>query len=159
MTPAEKPRLYREAAAKILAALEDEDDPLVWMSTIPAVLKEDFGFLWVGFYLARGGELRVGPYQGGLACLRIPFERGVCGAAARTGETMVVPDVHEFDGHIACDSRAESEIVVPVWDAAGRLRAVLDVDSEYPAHFDRIDQDHLEELVSHMQSLAWSDPN
>src|SRR5262249_15347677 len=107
-------------------------------------------YFWAGFYLVdaqRPRELVVGPYQGTLGCLRIPFGRGVCGTAAATGETQLVPDVHAFPGHIACDSRSASEIVVPVRDAAGRLIAVFDVDSEQPAAFDAFDQGGLEAIL------------
>jgi GAF domain-containing protein len=96
---------------------------------------------------AKGDELVVGPYQGTLGCLRIAFGRGVCGTAAATGRTQLVEDVHAFPGHIACDSRSQSEIVVPVRDADGRLIAVLDVDSDRPAAFDAVDQLWLEQIV------------
>lgn len=106
-------------------------------------------FFWTGFYVVdplKPEELVVGPYQGTLGCLRIPFGKGVCGAAAERKETVLVPDVHAFPGHIACDSRTNSEIVVPVLDAQGRLAAVLDVDSEEPDAFDEVDQAGLEAI-------------
>ncbi len=149
--------VYREALEKIYAALEGESDPIVWMATIAAVLKEDLGYLWVGFYLAGDNELTIGPYQGSLACLRIPFDRGVCGACARRRQTVIVADVHEFEGHIACDSRSQSEIVVPVFDASNQLRAVLDVDSDRRGDFGAIDREPLEQLAAAMRDLSWSE--
>lgn len=106
-------------------------------------------FFWTGFYVVdplKPSELVVGPYQGTLGCLRIPFGKGVCGACAESEKTLIVPDVHAFPGHIACDSRTNSEIVVPVFDAAGRLAAILDVDSEQPDAFDEVDRSGLETI-------------
>src|SRR5690606_5162100 len=105
---------------------------------------------WTGFYgvdPAKGNELVVGPYQGTLGCLRIAFGRGVCGTAAATGRTQIVQDVHAFPGHIACDPRSASEIVVPVFDRSGALIAVLDVDAEQKAAFDAVDAERLERLM------------
>ena len=107
-------------------------------------------FFWTGFYVvdqAKERELVVGPYQGTLGCLRIAFSRGVCGAAAASGQTQLVPDVHAFPGHIACDGRSQSEVVVPVFDASGALIAVLDVDSDRPAAFDEVDVEWLERIL------------
>jgi GAF domain-containing protein len=112
-------------------------------------------FFWTGFYLVDAGdELVVGPYQGTLGCLRIGFGKGVCGAAAQQRASIIVPDVHAFPGHIACDSRSNSEIVVPVFDAAGALAAVLDVDSTSFAAFDVIDQAGLEAICADLLTLA-----
>jgi GAF domain-containing protein len=124
-------------------------DPVAIMATMSCLLYHGFGHLWVGFYrvVEPGRLLRVGPYQGTLGCLEIEFGRGVCGTAAATGRTVVVPDVNLFPGHIACDARAQSEIVVPVRDASGALVAVLDVDSEHRAAFDHNDARGLEGLV------------
>ena len=108
-------------------------------------------FYWTGFYVVdplKPSELVVGPYQGTLGCLRIPFGRGVCGTAAETKRTLIVPDVHAFEGHIACDSKTRSEIVVPVLDAAGQLAAVLDVDSEQTDAFDAVDRVGLEAICA-----------
>ncbi|MGJ8694776.1 MAG: GAF domain-containing protein [Verrucomicrobiaceae bacterium] len=105
-------------------------------------------FFWTGFYRVVGDTLVIGPYQGTVGCLRIPFGKGVCGEAALSGETQVVANVHEFPGHIACDSRSNSEIVVPVRDRKGDLIAVLDIDSEDLGHFDEVDRAQLEALVS-----------
>jgi GAF domain-containing protein len=145
----EKARIYESARADLAAILEGEDDPIARMSTISSVLKEKLPWAsWVGFYrVTEPGLLVVGPYQGGIGCLRIPFTRGVCGAAARTGTTQVIPDVHAFPGHIACDAGARSEIVLPVRDHRGEIVAVLDIDSREPAAFDEEDRRQLEMLI------------
>lgn len=122
-------------------------------ATAACLLSQAFAprFFWTGFYVVdpdKPGELVVGPYQGTLGCLRIPFGKGVCGAAAERGETVLVPDVHAFPGHIACDSRSRSEIVVPVFAPGGELAAVLDVDSTEPDAFDSVDQDGLEAICA-----------
>lgn len=125
-----------------------EDDPIAAMATVSCLVHHAFGYLWTGFYrVVKPGLLRVGPYQGTLGCIDIAFERGVCGAAARTGTTQLVPDVHAFPGHIACDGRSQSEIVVPVFDRTGALIAVFDVDSEKKGTFDETDRLHLERLM------------
>ena len=136
-----KPEAYRELDAQlraVLAGLDPAEDAVAGMATVSCLVHHAFGHLWTGFYrvVAPGRLLRVGPYQGTLGCLDITFGRGVCGTAAAEGRTVVVADVEAFPGHIACDARSRSEIVVPVWDAAGALVAVLDVDSERPGAFD-----------------------
>lgn len=146
---------YEELLSQLSGILQQEDDPVAWMATAACLLKERFGFLWVGFYRVVGEELRVGPYQGTLGCLRIPFGSGVCGSCARQQRTIVVPDVHDFPGHITCDVRARSEIVVPVHSRDGALRAVLDVDSDQEAAFDGVDQRYLEVLAEQMKDLQW----
>ena len=149
--PAAKAERYRVIQAEILAVLAGEPDRIARMATVAAMLAQSFEqYFWTGFYRVDAGkpdELVVGPYQGTLGCLRIAFGRGVCGTAAARAKTQVVPDVHAFPGHIACDSRSASEIVVPVFDAEGRLIALLDVDSERPAAFDAVDAEALEGLV------------
>jgi GAF domain-containing protein len=144
--------LYAQVGAEIAAVLEGEADVTARMATVAAMLAATFEhYFWTGFYRVdpeRPRELVVGPYQGTLGCLRIPFGRGVCGAAAASGATQLVADVHAFPGHIACDSRSASEIVVPVFDKAGRLIAVFDVDSEQPAAFDAIDRAGLERILA-----------
>ncbi len=147
---------YNQLKRAAVAILGEETDPLAWMSTLSCLIRETMGFYWVGFYVVRDGELVVGPYQGTLGCLRISFDRGVCGACARRRETVIVPDVHAFPGHIACDARSQSEIVSPVFDAEGRLRAVLDIDSDELNSFDEEDGQHLEELLSRMRGLRWT---
>jgi GAF domain-containing protein len=147
-----KAELYAQVAAEIASVLEGEPDLVARMATVAAMLAATFEhYFWTGFYrvdLERPGELTVGPYQGSLGCLRIGFGRGVCGAAAASGRTQLVPDVHAFPGHIACDSRSASEIVVPVFDRERRLIAVFDVDSERPAAFDTVDQAGLEAILA-----------
>jgi GAF domain-containing protein len=140
---------YAYLERSLRATLDGIADPIAMMATLSCVLHQGFGHLWAGFYRVAvpGHLLRVGPYQGSLGCLEIEFGRGVCGTAAATGKTVVVPDVTKFPGHIACDARARSEIVVPVRDANGDLIAVLDIDSERPAAFDHNDIAGLESLV------------
>jgi GAF domain-containing protein len=149
---ADKEEAYLTVSAEIAAVLEGETDAVARMATLSCLLHQAFGhFFWTGFYVvdpAKGDELVVGPYQGTLGCLRIPFGQGVCGTAAATGETQIVEDVHAFPGHIACDARTNSEIVVPVRDAGGRLIAVLDIDSEASAAFDGTDARHLEKILA-----------
>ena len=131
----------------VLAGVHDE---IAEMATLSCLLHHAFGHLWTGFYRVVEPDrlLRVGPYQGTLGCLDIAFGRGVCGTAAAERRTVVVEDVHAFPGHIACDGRSRSEIVVPVLDADGRLLAVLDVDSEHRAAFDDADRAGLGRLVA-----------
>jgi L-methionine (R)-S-oxide reductase len=142
-------RDYSEVRARIRAVCEGEDDAVALMATVACELYHSFGdFDWVGFYrVTAPGVLKIGPYQGGHGCLVIPFERGVCGAAAREMRTQVVRDVDEFPGHIACAASTRSEIVVPVTDGAGALVGVLDVDSDRPAAFDEADATALEAIV------------
>ena len=152
MTPEEKSRRYAEVEKEIAAVLAGENNLIARMSTTANILHHSFDhFFWTGFYLVdeqKPNELVVGPYQGTLGCLRIAFGKGVCGTAAQTRETVIVDDVHEFPGHIACDARSESEIVTPVLDASGALIAVLDVDSDQRAMFDEIDRQGLEKIVA-----------
>jgi L-methionine (R)-S-oxide reductase len=149
--PSEKQARYAVLADKICAVLAGEPNLTARMATVAAMLAEGFsGFLWTGFYLVdpdRAGELVIGPYQGRLGCLRIQFERGVCGAAATQRRTIVVPDVEAFPGHITCDSRSRSEIVAPVFGRGGELIGVLDIDSAELAAFDEVDAQALEDLL------------
>ena len=148
-----RPEAYAQLDAHVRAVLAGITDPVAGMATVSCLVHHAFGHLWTGFYrVVEDGPtpdrlLRVGPYQGTLGCLEIAFGRGVCGTAAAEGRTVVVDDVEAFPGHIACDGRSRSEIVVPVWDAAGRLLAVLDVDSDQVAAFDDADRAGLERLV------------
>lgn len=141
---------YRTLRTSIEGLLDGEDDWIAAMATVSCELHHGFAsYDWTGFYRAVSPELLViGPYQGGHGCLRIPFERGVCGAAARSRETQLVPDVNAFADHIACSSTTQSEIVVPVLRPDGTVLAVLDVDSDAPAAFDAVDQEHLESLAA-----------
>jgi L-methionine (R)-S-oxide reductase len=150
--PAGKAQRYLTIGKEIAAVLAGEPDLTARMSTMASMLAASFDhYLWTGFYRvdpAQPRELVVGPYQGTLGCLRIAFGRGVCGTAAASGETQVVADVHIFPGHIACDTRAMSEIVVPVFDPQGELIAVFDVDSASPGAFDKVDAAGLEAIVA-----------
>lgn len=138
--------IYREILPQIEALLSG--DEIADFANVAAVLKQVFGFFWVGFYRVTEPEvLTVGPYQGDLACLSIPFDKGVCGAAARGQETVIVPDVEKFPGHIACSSKSRSEIVVP-YVRDGQTRFVLDVDSDRLDDFSAVDQRYLERVVA-----------
>ena len=143
-------RDYQDVTARILALCEGEEDVISLMATISAELYHSFdGFDWVGFYRVTAPQiLKIGPYQGGHGCLVIPFDKGVCGAAARTQTTQLVDDVHSFDGHIACSSSTQSEVVIPVFDRADNLLGVLDIDSDRPSFFNSFDVTHLTKLLS-----------
>ncbi len=156
----QKEEIYRQVTDAIRATLEGETDLIASMATIACLLHHSLDhFFWTGFYrVVAPGELLIGSYQGTLGCLHISFDRGVCGAAARSEETIVVPNVHQFPGHIACDSNSKSEIVVPVFDDRDELIAVLDVDSaEYDA-FDEVDKRHLEEIVTFLRNKTTLSP-
>lgn len=144
---------YERIAREIAAVIDGETSITARYATAACLLAHAFAprFFWTGFYVvdpARGDELVVGPYQGTLGCLRIRFGKGVCGAAAAARETLIVPDVHAFPGHIACDAQSRSEIVVPVFDAAGDLAAVLDVDSTQLDAFGEDDRVGLEAVCA-----------
>lgn len=143
-----KHELYQQATTEINAILDQESNMILKMATINCVLKQHLPYYyWVGFYCVNDGQLMVGPYQGTLGCLHIPFSKGICGRAARLETTQIVVDVHADPAHIACDSRTNSEIVLPVWDNGGRLIAVFDIDSTEKDSFDAIDQQYLEALI------------
>lgn len=145
-----KARAYAELRGHSDAILQGVDDEVTAMATISALVHHAFGHLWTGFYrvVEPGQLLRVGPYQGGLGCLDIEFGRGVCGTAAAESKTVIVPDVEKYPGHITCDARSRSEIVVPVFGRQGDLIAVLDIDSDRLNAFDAEDARELEQLVS-----------
>ncbi len=149
--PAEKAERYATVAEEIVSVLDGEPNLTARMATVASMLAASFDtFFWTGFYVVdpqKERELVVGPYQGTLGCLRIAFGRGVCGTAAATGQTQLVPDVHAFPGHIACDGLSASEVVVPVFDGAGQLIAVFDVDSTKLAAFDEVDAQWLEKIL------------
>ena len=136
---------YGELAARIGALCDGETDPVALMATVACEVHHfDNRFDWTGFYRVVAPELlKIGPYQGGHGCLVIPFDRGVCGAAARSGEVQLVDDVEAFPGHIACSSSTRSELVLPVWNRAGDLIAVFDIDSDQPAAFTEEDAEAL----------------
>jgi L-methionine (R)-S-oxide reductase len=151
----DKATAYRELSAEVASVVKGETSRTARYATTVSLLVSAFGgrFFWCGFYEVdplKPNELVVGPYQGTLGCMRIAFGKGVCGAAAAKRKTIIVPDVHAFPGHIACDSRSNSEIVVPVFDPAGVLVAVLDVDSTEFAAFDDVDQKGLEAICRAM---------
>ena len=150
--PAARLAHYEAVIAGIRALLDGEDDWIAAMASVACELHQAFAYFdWTGFYRAVGAELLViGPYQGGHGCLRIPFSKGVCGAAARTRTTQRVADVDAFPGHIACASSTRAELVVPIVTPAGRLLGVLDVDSDTPAAFDAVDQAQLEALCAEL---------
>jgi L-methionine (R)-S-oxide reductase len=145
-----KREAYAQLDAHLRAVLDGVADDIAAMATMSALIHHGFGFLWTGFYrvVEPGRLLRVGPYQGTLGCLEIAFGRGVCGTAAATGAPVLVPDVSDFAGHIACDVRARSEIVLPVRDVSGAVWAVLDVDADRVGAFDDDDLTGLSRLVA-----------
>ena len=140
---------YAALARTVAALTEGETDEVALMATVTCeVHHADERFDWTGFYRVTAPEmLKIGPYQGGHGCLQIPFSRGVCGAAARTGQTQLVPDVNAFDGHIACASSTQSELVLPVRNKAGELIAVFDIDSDQPAAFTETDAIELDAIL------------
>ena len=143
---ADRQTVYKEIIPQIDALVAGERDITVNLANIAAVLKEAFGFFWVGFYLKKGEQLVLGPFQGPLACTRIGFDQGVCGHAYTTRQTTIVPNVDEFPGHIACSTAARSEIVVPIFDDA-EVFGVLDVDSDKLADFSEADAAGLGEIA------------
>ena len=144
----EKEEKYRLLERQLAALLEGETDPIAKMANVAAVLHAEFGFWWTGFYRVAGEELILGPFQGPVACMHIPFGKGVCGTAWARNESVVVPDVEAFPGHIACSAASRSEIVVPVHGPDGAVTAVLDIDSDKLGTFDEVDQAWLERIVT-----------
>ena len=141
-----KEKRYDELYKQIRSILEGETDPVANMANTAAMIHETFDFWWTGFYIVRDNQLVLGPFQGPVACTRIPFGKGVCGSAWKRQETIVVPDVEEFPGHIACSSLSRSEIVVPIFDG-NDVKAVLDIDSKELSTFDETDRLWLEKIV------------
>ena len=139
---------YALISRQMAALVEGETDIIAKMANVAAVLHETFGFWWTGFYRVAGDELILGPFQGPVACMHIPFGKGVCGTAWKRNESVVVPDVEAFPGHIACSSASRSEIVVPVHGVDGAVTAVLDIDSDRLATFDETDRIWLEKIVT-----------
>lgn len=164
ITATDKAGIYEEILPQIRTITEGESDIIANAANIAAILKEAFGFFWVGFYFVRPAgesemsdgkkeaELVLGPFQGPLACTRIKYGKGVCGTAWKEGRTLVVPDVDAFPGHIACSSLSRSEIVVPIYSAMepNKIMAVLDIDSKELSTFDQADAFYLEQLVQIM---------
>lgn len=143
----EKEEKYKLLKQQIEALVAGEDDSVSVMANVSAAIHQEMGFFWTGFYIVKGDELHLGPFQGSVACMHIPFGRGVCGTAWQRAETIVVPDVEQFPGHIACSSLSRSEIVVPIFNASREVVAVLDIDSRELNTFDDIDRDWLEQIV------------
>lgn len=141
-----KEEMYSSLIPQISGLLTGEDDLIANLANIAAALKEQFQWFWVGFYLVKNDELVLGPFQGPVACTRIKKGKGVCGASWAKGKTIIVADVDQFPGHIACASASRSEIVLPIWKNH-QIIGVLDVDSEYLAHFDEIDARYLKEII------------
>lgn len=143
----DKEAQYLSLIPQITALVLGEEDQIANMANVAAALKEQFKWFWVGFYLVKGDELVLGPFQGPVACTRIKKGKGVCGASWQRNEILVVPDVDQFPGHIACASASKSEIVLPVYNR-GEIIGVLDVDSEYLSHFNEVDAKYLKQIVS-----------
>ena len=141
-----KAQKYQEIYKQIESVTDGESDMIANMANSAALLHEAFGFWWTGFYIVKENELVLGPFQGPVACTRIGFGKGVCGSAWKRRETIVVPNVHEFPGHIACSSLSQSEIVVPIF-SNDEVYAVLDIDSKELSTFDETDQEWLEKIV------------
>lgn len=156
---ASRETVYAEIVPQIESLIQGESDLTANLANVAAVLKEAFGFFWVGFYLVKGDQLVLGPFQGPLACTRIDFRKGVCGHAYTTRETVVVPNVEEFPGHIACSSAARSEIVVPILSNHGAVFGVLDVDSDKLDDFGEADRVGLSEVTGVIERFTQSHTN
>ena len=143
-----KEEQYKLLVSQIASLIEGEKDLIAVMSNVAAAIHQMMGFWWTGFYRVADDELVLGPFQGPVACMHIAFGKGVCGTAWQRAETVIVPDVEQFPGHIACSSASRSEIVVPVFGIDGKVTAVLDIDSDQLATFDEIDRKYLEEICS-----------
>jgi GAF domain-containing protein len=142
-----KEEIYLQILPQLKALVQDEEDWIANLANTCALLKEAFNWWWVGFYLVKNQELVLGPFQGPIACTRIAIGKGVCGTAWQQQKTIIVPNVHEFPGHIACSSASLSEIVLPIFGSNQEVIGVLDVDSEFLACFDEIDARYLEEVL------------
>ena len=145
-----KEETYKLLVSQIASLIDGEKDTIAIMSNVAAAIHQTMGFWWTGFYRVVDDELVLGPFQGPVACMHIPYGKGVCGTAWQRAETVVVPDVEQFPGHIACSSESKSEIVVPVFNSNGKVTAVLDIDSERLATFDDVDCKYLEDICKLM---------
>ena len=145
---------YTATLREIEIRLEKGGDFIADLGNVAAVLKKRFGFFWVGFYLLKNNQLVLGPFQGSPACVFLKFGEGVCGTCVKQGKTLIVPDVHQFPGHVVCDPNSKSEIVIPLFDQDQSIRGVLDIDSDREDNFDIVDQDNLEK-VSELLKSRW----
>ena len=148
-----KTEQYQLLSEQIRSLIEDETDMVAIMANICAAIHETMGFFWTGFYRVKGDELILGPFQGPVACMHIAYGRGVCGTAWKERRSIVVPDVEQFPGHIACSSLSKSEIVVPVFSKGGEVIAVLDIDSKELGTFDDIDRKYLEGICQMLTAI------
>ena len=146
-------KIYEEIAPQVSSLVAGESDLVANLANITAILKEAFGFFWVGFYLKKGNQLVLNAFQGTLACTRIEFDKGVCGRAYTTREIVIVPNVEEFDGHIACSFESKSEIVLPIFDRQGEVFGVLDVDSDRLDDFSQTDAEGLQKIVKIIEKI------
>lgn len=146
-TDTDRATIYNALFPQIQALVETESDLIANLANVTAALKEAFGFFWVGFYIVKEGQLVLGPFQGPIACTRIAFDKGVCGASYTRQETIIVPDVEAFPGHIACNSASKSEIVLPVFHRNGTVAMVLDVDSDKLDDFSEVDAVELGKIM------------
>ena len=150
----EKEEKYSLLTEQIKSLTEGETDAIAVMANVCAAIQQEMGFFWTGFYRVVGNELLLGPFQGPVACMHIPFGKGVCGSAWKQHKTIVVPDVEQFPGHIACSSLSRSEIVVPLFSDSGEVTAVLDIDSKELATFDDTDRTYLEAICGLIASIV-----
>ncbi len=145
---------YRWAAGKIRKKVKDSSDRISTLANCTAILKESFpGYFWVGFYFIKEDHLALGPFQGPPACEKLGLNKGVCADCAKSGESIVVDNVNEYPGHVSCDSRSNSEIVIPVFNKNGGVEAVLDIDSEDYGEFSEVDRTHLEKISELLKNL------
>jgi hypothetical protein len=148
---------YTDVVNAVRALISDEKEEMSVLANVAAELHDSMGYFWVGFYLVRGGELRLGPFQGPVACYRIRYGRGVCGTAWEQAKTLIVPDVEAFPGHIACSSLSRSEIVVPLRNAKGEVVGVLDIDSKELNAFTPAEGEMLEEVCAAITEMLYSE--
>jgi L-methionine (R)-S-oxide reductase len=148
-----KEEKYGHALSLIKGVVDGETDAIANLGNIASILKYELGIFWVGFYILKGNELVLGPFQGPSACTRIAYGRGVCGTSWKEGKTILVENVHDFPGHIACNAASRSEIVVPVFDKSNNVTMVLDADSEHLKYFDEVDKRYLEQITKLIADL------
>ncbi len=150
-----KQEKYKSFLPQLEGLIDNTQEPVSVMANVCAALHAEFGWWWTGFYLVHNDQLILGPFQGPVACYQIPFGRGVCGSAWERQETVIVPDVEQFPGHIACSSLSRSEIVVPIFNSLGKVCAVLDIDSKDLATFDETDKEYLEQAMTELSKAIF----